>query len=381
MTELSTLEDAGDLRGERVLLRLDLNLPIKNGIVADTYRLDRASKTLEFLERSGARTIIIGHLESKETASLASVREVLARRFQVFFATTLAEAREKQEAQPEGSFVLLENLRAFDGEKTNLDEFSKKLASLGEVYVNEAFSVSHRAHASIVGVPRFLPSFAGFLFEEEVKNLSKSFSPAHPALLILGGAKFETKLPLVERLLSTVDDVYLCGALANGIYKARGYETGVSLVSETTLPTAIIENPKLHTPSDVTVRTASGRQEKRANTVLKDEKIVDVGQGAITDLRALIARAKFVLWNGPLGEYEAGFDAGTIAVARALAESHATTIIGGGDSLAIVSKLGLTERFSFVSTGGGAMLDFLAKGTLPGIEALRESAERITKTV
>lgn len=368
---LPILKDAGNLRGKRVLLRLDLNVPIQKGIVSDSYRIERVSKTLQFLKDARARTLIVSHLESAETKSLRPVFTFLSRSLPLIFAENMAEARKRLAEAEEGTLVLLENIRRWDGEKNNDPAFAKELASLADCYVNDAFAVAHRAHASIVGVPRFLKSFAGFLFAEEVENLSKAFAPPHPFLVILGGAKFETKFTLVKRFLEIADEIFVGGALANDIYKARGYEVGVSLVSGLPIESPILENPKLQAPVDVAAKGKSGVREKAADNVSQGEKIVDIGENALDDLRALIERAKFVLWNGPLGEYEEGFDAGTVALAQELAECDAETIIGGGDSLAIVSKLGLIPRFSFVSTGGGAMLEFLANGTLPGIEALK----------
>ncbi len=367
---LPTLKDAGNLVGKRVLLRLDLDAPVENGVPRDTHRIDSAKKTLAYLREQGAKTIIIGHIGRDPNESLAPVFVYLKTLISVMFVKTTAEAQEKSASLEDGTFLLIENLRRFPGEVTNDPVFAKELASLGDLFVNEAFAVSHREHASIVGVPRLLPSFAGLVFEEEVKNLSKAFSPEHPALVILGGAKFETKTPLIERFLGIADDIYVCGALANDIYKARGYETGVSLVSSCEIGPVIFENPKIHVPSDVIAHSPSGSSVRGMDAVEKDEKIVDAGPNGLDDIRALAEKAKFVLWNGPLGEYETGFDAGTIALAQMLAECDAETIIGGGDSLAVVSKLGLNERFSFVSTGGGAMLEFLANETLPGIDAL-----------
>lgn len=366
------LKDAGNLRGKRVFLAIDLNVPIQDEKVVDDYRVQRSRATLKFLHNSGARTLLVSH-RTEETASLHPVYEYLRKQYSVAFAKTLSDARTTLARAIDGSFTLLENIRKIGGkkERNNDAAFAEELASLADRYVNEAFSISHRAHASIIGVPKSLPSYAGFLFEEEVKNLSKAFSPEHPALVILGGAKFETKMPLIKTLLALADTVYLCGALANDVYKARGYEVGVSLVSETAPDAVLLENPKLQVPSDVIVRTAEDSKETGSSAVGKGEKIVDAGSDALADLRALIEKAKFVLWNGPLGEYEAGFNTGTVALAQMLAECDAETIIGGGDSLAVVSKLGLIERFSFVSTGGGAMLEFLATGTLPGIEALK----------
>ncbi|MEK7088024.1 MAG: phosphoglycerate kinase, partial [Patescibacteria group bacterium] len=308
--------------------------------------------------------------DPKET--LHPVFEHLKKSLPIEFVKTFKDAEREMEELTNGEFLLLENLRSFPGETMNDAAFATDLASLADLFVNEAFAVSHREHASIVGVPALLPSFVGFVFAEEVDNLSKAFSPAHPALLVLGGAKFETKLPLIERFLDVVDNIYIGGALANDIYRARGYDIGASLVSDCAISQRILEHPKVYVPSDVVVKTSAGRTEKGADNVERAEKIVDAGSDAIADLRALIEKAAFVLWNGPLGEYEAGFDAGTVALAQMLAECDAETIVGGGDSLAVISRLGLLPRFSFVSTGGGAMLEFLAHKTLPGIEVLEK---------
>lgn len=360
-----TLDKASFPRGARALVVVDFNVPIVGGMVADAYRIVRARRTLDFLRECGVQTLLVSH-RSEVLETLRPVFKYLRKELPLVFAETLAETRMLLAEAPDGSFVLLENIRRFSGEIENSKTFARELASLADVYVNEAFSASHRAHASIVGVPKLLPHYAGFLFEEEVRNLSKAFSPAHPFLCILGGAKFETKLPLIKKFLAVADTIYMGGALANDIYKARGYEVGASRVSALALDAEFFANPKIQVPVDV---VASGT-EKLAEQVEKYEKIVDAGPIALDDLRALIEKAKFVLWNGPFGVCEEGFDTGTIAAAQALAECDAETIIGGGDTLAVVSRLGLLERFSFVSTGGGAMLEFLANGTLPGIDAL-----------
>ena len=373
--QLPLLKDI-DVRGKRVLLRLNLDLPVENGVPRDTYRIDSASKTLEFLRDQKAKTLIIGHVGRDPQESLRPVFEYLKNSFPVSFISTLEEAQQRIPSLEAGSFLLLENVRSFWGETKNDPTFAKELASLADLYVNEAFAVSHREHASIVGIPKLLPSYAGFVFADEVEHLSKAFSPEHPMLVVLGGAKFETKTPLIEKFLPIADDIYVCGALANDIYCARGYETGVSLVSECAISPKLLGNQKIRVPSDVIVRKLSGSFEKNADAVEKGEKIVDAGRNALDDMRTLVENAKFVLWNGPLGEYEAGFEQGTIELAQMLAECDAETVIGGGDSLAVVSKLGLLERFSFVSTGGGAMLEFLANGTLPGISALQEAQNR-----
>src|SRR3989344_3514647 len=367
------LTDAGNLRGRRVLLRLDLDLSIENAVPRDTFRLDRARRTLQFLKEQGARVLIVGHIGRKPSETLKPIFEHLKKNIPVTFVPTLTDGRVRLEKAREGEFVMLENVRSFRGETKNNPSFARELASLVDIYINEAFAVSHREHASIVGVPPLLKSFVGFTFSEEVEHLSRAFSPKHPALLVLGGAKFETKLPIIERFLDIADSIYIGGALANDIYRARGYEVGTSLVSSFAIDSKLVSSPKIFVPSDVIVNSTSGSTEKGADSVGREEKIVDAGSDSLADVRALIEKAAFVLWNGPLGEYEAGFDQGTIALAQELAECDAETIIGGGDSIAVVSKLGLLDRFSFVSTGGGAMLEFLAKQTLPGIEAMKKS--------
>ena len=370
---LPLLKDAGDLRGKRVFLAIDLNLAIQNGKVVDAYRLERSQKTIEYLRQSGARTLLVSH-RTEETASLVPVFEYLKTTYDVVFAASITEARKAMETSRVGSFVLLENIRKVGGdrEKNNDFAFACELSSLADIFINEAFSISHRSHASIIGVPAVLPHYAGFLLEEEVEELSKAFDSARPSLVILGGAKFETKMPLVKRFLQTADNVVVCGALANDIYRFRGYETGISLLSKNAPDlNEIVVSPKLYVPVDVVTRGGEVVS-KSADVVLPNEKIVDAGPDSLEDIRELIEKAAFILWNGPLGEYEDGFIEGTEEVAQAIAESDAESIVGGGDSLAMIDRLGLKERFSFVSTGGGAMLEFLANGTLPGIEALKK---------
>ena len=371
---LPLLRQSPSLKGKRVLLRLDLNLPFDQGGVTDAFRLDRVAKTLSFLQENGAKTLVVGHLENKDTTtpeSLWPVFDVFRLRVSAVFVKNFEEAKQVLDTCAEGSFVMLENIRTWQGEKKNDPDFSKQLASLVDIYVNDAFSVSHREHASIIGVASLLPHYAGFLLEEEVVALSRSFTPAHPALVILGGSKFETKMPLVKRFIDIADKVVLCGALSNDIYKLRGYETGTSLVSRKSLDLrGIADNPKLYVPVDVTALVGEEVVGKAVDSLEATERIVDIGTESLNDLREEIKKAAFVLWNGPLGEYENGFDKGTIAIAQMIAESDAESIIGGGDSLVLISKLRLIERFSFVSTGGGAMLEFLTDGTLPGIEAL-----------
>lgn len=367
------IADERDLRGKKVLLRLDLNVPIDGGLVRDDFRIARSLPTLRMLRERGARTIVVSHIESAGADSLAPVAEYIARSIDIkAFAPSLAEAPEAVRAMRDGDIVILENIRHDAGEKANDQAFARRLASLADIYVNDAFAVSHREHASIVSVPKLLPSFAGPLLAEEIEQLSKAFNPPHPFLFILGGAKFDTKLPLIEKFLGIADHVLIGGALANDIYREKGYEVGQSVVATSRIDLgAIAANKKLMVPEDVVVSSAAGRLTRRATEVRPDEKIMDAGPQSIDDVADLLKTAKFVLWNGPLGLYEKGFTEGTERLARAIAASRARSVIGGGDTIAAVAKIGMLDRFGFVSTGGGAMLEFLAKGTLPGIEALR----------
>ena len=244
---------------------------------------------------------------------------------------------------------------------------------MADMFVNDAFSVSHRAHASVVGVSKYLPNYAGLQLEAEIKNLGGVLTkPAHPFLFILGGAKFETKLPLIKKFLKTADAVFITGALANNFFKTAGYEVGTSLVEEKDFGfKAMLKNKKLLLPIDVTTLSGSEHVIKTLANVLPNDKIMDIGPESVKLLKPIIADAKLVLWNGPTGAYEHGFDKQTKAILKLLANAKAKTIIGGGDTVEMVNELKLEDKFAFVSTGGGATLEFLAKGTLPGIKVLK----------
>lgn len=367
------ITDEKNLRGKRVLLRLDLNVPVVGDEVRDDFRIRRSLPTLEFLKAQGAKTIIMSHLESELTSSLSRVASYINRFTEVkAFITSLDDAPSVISAMKDGEIVMLENLRVNAGEKANDPVFAGRLASLADIYVNDAFAVSHRAHASIVSVPKLLTPYAGPLLAEEVEQLSAAFSPEHPFLFILGGAKFDTKLPLVERFLGIADSVFVGGALANDLFREKGYEVGTSLVAKTPVNLKVVSaSPKLVLPSDVVVANPLAKSVKDPERVAPGDKIMDVGPRAVSDVADMLSDARFVLWNGPVGDYEKGFDEGTVGIAKAIVESGARSILGGADTIAVVSKLGLLDKFSFVSTGGGAMIEFLAKGTLPGIEALR----------
>lgn len=371
--KLKDIRKSKDLNGKTILLRSDLNAPIADDKVINTFRLDKARKTIDFLTKAKAKVVLIGHIGREETASLSPVYEYFKKYFTVHFIeeiigenTTSAVKNMKN-----GEIVLLENLRKHSGEVANDDDFAKQLASLADIYVNDSFSVSHREHSSIVGLPKYLESFAGILFQEEIKELSNALNPRSPALCILGGAKFNTKEPLIKKMLNVYDKIFVSGALAHDFFKSKGFNIGKSLSSDNSVDiNELAKSEKIMTPIDVVVKNKNGVFIKKPNEVLDDDIIKDSGPETIKLFSKIIKDFKFILWNGPLGEYEKGFIKPTEDLAYIIAKSDARTLIGGGDTIAATEHLKLEDKFSFVSTGGGAMLQFLLDGTLVGIEAL-----------
>lgn len=371
--EFRKIANEKNLRAKRVLLRLDLNVPIIEGEVRDDFRIQRSLATIRFLRGAGAKVIIMSHIESDAVTSLSRVAAYIQSFIELkAFVSHIEDAEAVIRTMQEGDIIMLENLRLNAGERDNSPMFAATLASLADIYVNDAFAVCHREHASVVSVPRLIPAFAGLLLSQEVEQLSKAFDPQHPFLFVLGGAKFETKLPLIEKFIDIADYVFVGGALANDLFKEKGYEVGRSVVSKTRGSINHIEaNPRLILPTDVIVENFMAKEVKSSDGLSSDDKILDAGPKTISELSDILSDVQFVVWNGPLGDYEHGFAEGTEGLARALIERGVPTILGGGDTIAIVSKLGLLDKFSFVSTGGGAMIQFLADGTLPGIEALK----------
>ncbi|MCX6739180.1 MAG: phosphoglycerate kinase [Candidatus Parcubacteria bacterium] len=370
---LPNITEVKDLKGKRVLLRVDFNVPVKDGMVSDDFRIRKTLPTLKFLKEAGAKIIILSHIGREKTDTLRPVSEKLEQSIPHVFVGDfeLEEGKKLLRSLNDGEVALVENLRKWDVEKNSDKSFAESIAVFGDIFVNEAFAVSHRKDASVFELPKLLPSYFGPLFSEEVKNLSRAFKTEHPFLFILGGAKFETKMPLIEKYLDSADTVFVGGALANTFYKMKGCEIGTSVCDATTEGMEpLLENKKLLLPLDVVVDGPSGRVVRSRDEVTSVEKIEDDGPETIKMLEDLIAKAKFVLWNGPLGYYEGGFDGATLAVASALAKSTAEVIVGGGDTVAAIERLEIKKPNIFVSTGGGAMLDFLSNGTLPGIEAI-----------
>lgn len=352
-------------------MRVDFNVPIKNNKVIDDFRIRAALPTINFLLKGGAKIILLTHLGKDGKASLEPV-------IKRFFAISKIS---------KNKITFFDNLRKFPGEIKNDQNFAKKLSEMVDptlggragIYVNDAFSVSHREHASIVSLPKYLPSFAGLQLENEIKNLSHVFrKPKHPFLFILGGAKFSTKMPLIKKYLKLADNVFVGGALADDFLKAEGEEVGKSLVDDINYGISeLLKNKlarhggKLILPSDVVVKSGNKLVNKKVNEIDKEDIILDIGKVTIKDLIPLIKKAKLILWNGPLGKYEDGGAKATKEILKIVAASKAESIIGGGDTVDLISKMKMENKFSFVSTGGGATLDFLVNGTLPGIRALR----------
>ena len=366
---------AEDFKGKYVIVRAGLDVPLDNhGEVADLFRVRRAIPTLKFLRDAGARTIIMSHIGRKPEETNEPVARALKHHMPVVYVPDLLGnmAHEARNAMRDGDILLLENLRSDARETANDDAFAKLLAAFGDIYVNDAFSAAHRAHASIVGIPKYLPSYAGVLLRDEVRELEKARTPEHPSFAILGGAKFETKAPLIQQLLKNYDHVFITGALANDVFKAQGLPVGRSLISPELPAPSVYGNPRFVSPNDVTVENEDKQARvKRPHEVFAGDKIVDIGPDTVRHIAPYITDAKFILWNGPTGLYEDGYDSYTHAIAELIAQSAAQKIIGGGDTIAAIEESGVSEeKLGFLSTGGGAMLEYLIDGTLPGIAAL-----------
>lgn len=371
---MKSIKELKDIKGKRVLVRVDFNVPIKDGKVVDDFRIKKAIPTISYLLNKKAKVVLISHLGSKD--SIEPVYLKLKKYIKdVLFASgkILSDNTEDLISElKEGQVILIENLRTETGEEDGSPSFARALSRYGDIYVNDAFSVCHRKHASVVGIPSHIPSYAGFQLEEEIENLSKAFDPSHPFLFILGGAKFETKMPLIKKFIRKADYVFVGGALANDFFKAKGFETGVSLIGNSLESVKSLSKYKnIIIPDDIEVNKGKTNRFISPSEVEKDENIVDVGPKTIKILEDIINRSKFILWNGPLGKYENGFGGSTEKILKTIIKSKAKSIIGGGDTVAIISKLKIEDKFDFVSTGGGATLDFLASGSLPGIKALK----------
>ncbi len=360
---------------KNVVIRVDINASVdENGLPTDTARIDAALSVLGELSHRFAKTVALAHFGEKgeSLASIASFMQARLSHFSFFPGTDREAIIERVGKLEDGEILLLENVRCFNGEIENDDGLARFFASLGEVYINDAFPVSHRAHASIVGVTTHIKSYFGPGVRREITHLSQALAPEFPCLLILGGAKLSTKLPLIEVYLKKGCFVYVGGAMVHNIIKAKGYEIGESLYDKDYVVSEyVLTHEKLLIPTDVVLDDKSVVGVK---SVPKSKKIYDCGPKTLTTLKEVVAKCHTVIMNGPVGYYEGGFDHGTKMILTLMQKGASlTSILGGGDTLTVYNSMFPKPSVSFVSLGGGAMLDFLKDGTLPGLEAVRQS--------
>ena len=394
MQKFFTLNDL-DAKGKRVLVRVDFNVPLdkKTGEITDDKRIRETLPTIKFLTERNAKVILCSHLGRPDGKVVDSLRmdkvafrlgQLLNKKVKKLNDCAGDYVKEEVMKMRDGDVVLLENLRFHPEEEENDDGFSRQLADLAELYVNDAFGTCHRAHASTYGAAQYLKSAAGFLVEKEIKIMGKAMeNPDRPFVAVLGGVKVSDKIKVIESLLTKVDRLLLGGAMIFTFYKAQGKNIGSSKVDEAGIELAkkLMNNRKIVLPADVVI---ADKFDANANSKIADANSIpdgwmglDIGPGAIDEYKGILSAAKTVVWNGPMGVFEfEKFANGTKEITKFLAELKATTIIGGGDSAAAVEKFGYAKKLTHVSTGGGASLEFFEGKKLPGIEALEQSYKK-----
>ena len=391
---LNTIREA-DLKNKRVLIRVDFNVPLKDGKVTDATRITAALPTINYiLSQPGASLVVMSHFgrpKGKKNPDFSMIpvgkkfEELLGKPVKVASDVIGPEVRKEVDSLKPGEVLLLENCRFYPDEEANNPEFAKELASYGDVYVNDAFGTAHRAHASTEGVAHFLPSYAGFLIEKEVKFMAPLLeNPEKPFVAIIGGSKVSSKISVLESLVKTCDTIVIGGGMAYTFLKVQGHTIGKSLVEDDFLDTARDflaaaekKGVKVILPVDHICADNFAEDAKPVAVdgidIADDLMGMDIGPKTVKAITDALKGAKSVVWNGPMGVFEfASFAKGTEAVAKALAASGATTVVGGGDSVAAINKFGLADKISHVSTGGGASLEFLEGKNLPGIKALEK---------
>ncbi|MDP3963621.1 MAG: phosphoglycerate kinase [bacterium] len=375
--------------GKRVLVRADFNVSFESDgkTIADDFRIRAALPTIQWLCDQGAKVVLMSHLGrpiggKEEQKTLEPIAKYLAKCLKkpVLCASDCvgSDVEDDVLAMQNGDVIMLENLRFHKGETENDPIFAKKLARLGEAYVNDAFGVSHRAHASVSAITKFLPAYTGFLLEKELETLSGVLTkPKKPLVLVIGGAKIETKLPIIKNLLPQASKVLVGGAVANTFFAAKGLGVGASKIETEFIPHAkrILKSSRIVLPSDVLATpNPLGRARikfRSVRTVRDGEMILDIGPKTTEQFAQIITKAATVVWNGPMGLFEIpAFAHGTIDLARAIGAADGFSIVGGGETVTLLRKLKLESKITYISTGGGAMLEFLGGKKLPGLEAL-----------
>lgn len=372
-------------KGEVVILRTDFNVPVENNKIKDSFRIDCSLESINYLLKKGAKIIVLAHIGEDGSQSLKPVYNYLNKKIpkenKLIFCTDMDFdlIAQKVSEMPNASVRLLENIRRFEGEKTNDKNLAKNFASIADYYINDAFSVSHRQHMSIVGIPKYLPSFAGFNLLNEIKNLEKALIPKQPMLFMLGGFKFSTKLPVLNKYKKTSANYFVGGALLNNFIKAEGYNVGKSVIdNDYQIKKSELNDKKMIPVVDVVVDREGQQKIVQLSQIENNDIIADIGPATVDLLKVYVEDAKTILWNGPMGWYEKGYTRGTMELLKFIAKKSENNsnkkpfvIIGGGDTVNLVNKYKLQGKFTFVSSGGGATLEFLAKGTLVGIKALK----------
>lgn len=385
-----------NVEGKKVILRCDFNVPLKDGVITDDIRITSAMPTVKYLLEHGAKVILMSHLgrpegEANMKYTLKPVAErigqLLGKNITFISSPTVVDEEVKAAAAAlqGGEAMLLENVRFRKEETKNTPSFSKELADLADVFVNDAFGTAHRAHCSTAGVADYLPAVSGFLIEKEVKFLGSAVEePKRPFIAIMGGAKVGDKIPVIKNLMKKVDGLIIGGGMSYTFFKAMGYEIGKSLLDEENIELAkwLMEEAKntgvdLYLPVDTKAGKEFANDTETGifdfNKIPADMMGLDIGPKTMEIFAKVISEAKTVVWNGPMGVFEMpSFEKGTLAIAEALADSDAITVIGGGDSAAAVEQFGLAERMTHISTGGGASLEFLEGKVLPGIACLQD---------
>ncbi len=404
--QFNTLEDF-DYNGKTVLVRCDLNVPMSGGKVTDDTRIRRLVPTLSYLLKKKARVVVLSHFDRPggkfvPSMSLAPLVDPLAQalgRKEVKFGVDCVgvAAEDAVKKLKNGEILLLENLRFHAEEEKGDARFAQELASLGDIYVNDAFSASHRAHASVSGIPKYLPSAAGRLMEEELSVLGGIFSTAKkPIAAVIGGSKISTKLELLGNLTKTMNKIIIGGAMANTFLYAQGYSVGRSICEKNMKATAqrILKAAKKNgceivLPNDLVVvsefKTQANCRVMDVDAIPEDGMATDVGPGSVQLFAEALADCKTVIWNGPIGAFEVSpFDASTIGLARTIAKytsrKQIRSIAGGGDTVAALSHAGMTQNFSYISTAGGAFLEWMEGKTLPGVAALAKTSPKTKRT-